>query len=65
MEYTLAMDDHLLKVFYDFKRGRLGESSDGSRWLFVRWPDWEAETQRQEVFSAVSEAGTVCFFVRL
>lgn len=27
MEYTLAMDDHLLKVFYDFKRGRLGESS--------------------------------------
>lgn len=27
MEYTLAMDDQLLKLFTDFKRGRLGEAS--------------------------------------
>lgn len=27
MEYTLAMDDQLLKLFTDFKRGRLGETS--------------------------------------
>ena len=27
MDYTLAMDDQLLKVFYDFKKGRIGETS--------------------------------------
>ncbi|MGE4534736.1 hypothetical protein [Halomonas sp.] len=27
MEYTLAMDDQLLKLFTDFKRGRQGETS--------------------------------------
>ena len=27
MDYTLAMDDQMLKVFYDFKRGAVGEAS--------------------------------------
>lgn len=27
MDYTLAMDDQMLKVFHDFKRGALGETS--------------------------------------
>ena len=27
MDYTLAMDDHLLRVFTDFKRGNLSETS--------------------------------------
>lgn len=27
MDYTLAMDDQMLKVFHDFKRGALGEAS--------------------------------------